>query len=233
MNPLSFIYAEGWAPRRPQDSVQLPVGLELGGGTQMDELVVLATVTRVLAPAKVFEIGTFLGQTTSVFVLNTPAAAAIVTMDLPSEITAAQLDCAGQYIDTDRVLVDQRNVGSFLRRAGLDGRYRQVFCDSMDFDAEPEAGTVELGFIDGAHSRDYVENDTRKMATMMAERGIVFWHDYGGKGRFRDLTEYLDQLARTIDIYRVANTSLAWAPARQLRTLTEGRRAARVPGAPA
>src|SRR6185369_14135242 len=115
------------------------------------------------------------------------------------------------------VLVNQRKVGSFLHAAGLSGRYQQAFCDSMDFDPSSHAGTVELGFIDGAHAREHVENDTKKMAVLIKDRGLVFWHDYGGKGRFRDLTDYLERLARGAAIYRVPGTSLAWTSGSELR----------------
>jgi hypothetical protein len=217
--PVGFIYRQHWAPRVATDRVELPVGVELGGGTRLDELLILALVTRVLKPSKIFEIGTFMGQTTSAFVLNAPHRATVVTLDLPPETDTDPNAISRRYIDTDVVLVKQRKVGSFLAQAGLDGRYQQIFCDSMRFDPAPHAGTVELGFIDGAHSREYVENDTRKMAMMMADRGLVFWHDYGGKGRFRGLSEYLETLARTIELYRVPRTSLAWAPAAELRKI--------------
>src|SRR5256885_10358318 len=170
--PVSFIYRQNWAPRLATDRVELPVGIELGGGTRLEELLILAIVTRVLKPSKVFEIGTFLGQTTSAFVLNAPSGAAVITLDLPPDTDVDASARSGHYIDTDLVLVKQRKVGSFLAEAGLDGRYQQLFCDSMRFDPTPHAGTVELGFIDGAHSREYVENDTRKMAAMMADRGL-------------------------------------------------------------
>ncbi|HEY2905368.1 MAG TPA: class I SAM-dependent methyltransferase [Vicinamibacterales bacterium] len=217
--PVNFIYQENWAPRVATDRVQLPAAVELGGGTRLDELLILALVTRVLKPLKIFEIGTFMGQTTSAFVLNAPPGAAVITLDLPPDTDTDASAIAGRYIDTDVVLVKQRKVGSFLSQAGLDGRYQQVFCDSMRFDPTPHAGTVALGFIDGAHSREHVENDTRKMAVMMADRGLVFWHDYGGKGRFRGLSEYLEGLARKIALYRVPRTSLAWAPAAELKKL--------------
>ena len=78
---------------------------------------------------------------------------------------------------------------------------------------------MELGFIDGAHALEYVRNDTEKMAIVMADRGLVFWHDYGGKGSFRPLAQYLEGLADRIAIYRIAGTSLAWSPASELRKL--------------
>jgi predicted O-methyltransferase YrrM len=215
-DPLEYVYAQGWVVRSGAERVIMPAVLGSAGGTRLEELLVLATVTRVLRPARVFEIGTFMGRTTSAFVLNVPSGSEVLTLDLPPEAATSEQLRDG-YIDTDVVLVNQRQVGSFLRQLGLEGSVTQLIGDSLDFDPTPYSGSVELGFIDGAHARPYVENDTRKMAAMMAARGLVFWHDYGGKGRFRGLTEYLDGLSRRIPIHRVVNTTLAWAAASDLR----------------
>jgi len=104
---------------------------------------------------------------------------------------------------------------------GLESRYQQVLCDSLRFDPAPHRGSVELAFIDGAHSLPCVRNDTLKMAVMAAERGLVFWHDYGGRGRFAPLTGYLESLASRIPLYPIPGTSLAWAAAPDLRRLAE------------
>ena len=216
-DPIGFLYERGWAVRHPAARVELPVALETPGGTRLDELLVLAAVTRVLQPRKVFEIGTFMGRTTSVFVLNAPADASIVSMDLPLDVDVGR--DAPAYLETDVDLVRQRRVGSFLRELDLAHRCQQILCDSLAFDPAPHAGSVELGFIDGAHTLRHVKNDTEKMASMAGPRGLVLWHDYGGKGQFRDLTRYLDDLARTIRIFRVPRTTLAWAPADALRTI--------------
>jgi hypothetical protein len=216
-NPVDFIYEQNWATRHGSDRVELPVALHTSGGTRLDELLVLATVTRVLRPAKVFEIGTFLGRTTSVFVMNTPPSARVISMDLPVDIDVANATPA--YLDTDVELVRQRKVGAMLHECELTDRYEQIYGDSLTFDPSPHAGSVELGFIDGAHTLRYVTNDTLKMATMMSDRGLVFWHDYGGKGSFRELTDYLEQIARRIAVYRVAGTTLAWSPASEVAKL--------------
>jgi hypothetical protein len=42
---------------------------------------------------------------------------------------------------------------------------------------------------------------------LMAERGLVFWHD---KGRSRLLSEYLESLAKHIPMHRVLGTMPAW-----------------------
>ena len=217
-DPLKFIYEQSWAIPTPEVRVIFPATLETGGGTQLNEQVYLATVAQVLRPRKVFEIGTFRGHTTSLFILNTPAETEVWTLDLPPQ---PKLDKAelSEYIGTDVALVRNRTLARYVKELGLTERCRQVYCDSLKFDPAPHRGTVELGFIDGAHARRYVESDTRKMAAMMAERGLVFWHDYGGKGDFKPLTEYLDALAREINIFRVPETSLAWAQASELRRL--------------
>jgi hypothetical protein len=222
-SPFDYIYAQGWATRSgPDDRVQLPVTLDTAGGTTLTELVVLATVTRVLQPRRVFEIGTFLGRTTCLFILNAPATAEIVTLDLPLDVDAASVS-RDEYVDSDLELVEQRRVGCVLDELQLGGRYTQLLCDSRSLDPAPYRDRVELGFIDGAHALEYVRNDTEKMAAMMADRGLVFWHDYGGKGRFRDLTGYLDSLSRHIAVYRIPGTTLAWAPAPELRKIARRR----------
>jgi hypothetical protein len=217
-NPLTFIYEQGWSPRVIDDRVEVPINIHTGGGVRLDELVILAMVARALRPSKVFEIGTFMGRTTSVLLLNTPSTTEIVTLDLPPDADLEAV-ASSACIDTDVALVKRRNVGALLRQLRLDHRCQQVFCDSLHFDPAPHRHSVELGFIDGAHSRRHVENDTQKMAIMMADRGLAFWHDYGGKGRFRALTVYLDALAQRIVIHRVPNTTLAWTTADELRKL--------------
>jgi hypothetical protein len=72
------------------------------------------------------------------------------------------------------------------------------------------AGTVDLGFIDGAHALPYVVSDTQKMAAMIQDKGLVLWHDYGGVGEFRLLSEYLEKLAAAAPVWRIPRTSTAW-----------------------
>jgi hypothetical protein len=219
-DPLEYIYQRGWGHRSPDDRIQLPMqSLRGGGGTQVDELAILAAVACALQPSAVFEIGTFFGRTTSVFILNAPNAR-VFSVDLPLDTRPESLSGTG-YLDTDVVLVTRRRVGALLHDVGLAGQYTQILCDSRTLDPSGHAASVELAFIDGAHTAEYVRNDTEKVAAMMAERGLVFWHDYGGVGRFGDLTAYLEMLARRIDVYRVPGTTLAWAPGQQLRSLLQ------------
>jgi hypothetical protein len=217
-DPVEHVMSRGWGVLSPSQRLEVPALLHDGGGTRLDELLYLAAVTRALQPRKIFEIGTFNGRTTSVFILNAAADSTIMTLDLPPESTLND-EQRVEYIDTDVTLVRRRTLASVVLDQQLESRCEQILCDSMQFDPAPYAGTVELGFIDGGHALHHVKNDTRKMAVMMAEDSLVLWHDYGGKGRFRDLTSYLECIGRHIPVFRVPGTTLAWAEGAALRTL--------------
>ena len=217
-NPVSYIYDLNGNTRTHEDRVVLPAFLQDDSGTRLDEMLILGAATRALRPNRVFEIGTYNGRTTSIFALNAPAGATIFTLDLPP---GADVEDQGRglYIDTDINLVKDRKSENFITFLNLTDRCQQLYCDSMQFDPAPYRGSIDLGFIDGAHALPYVQNDTVKMGSMMSENGVVFWHDYGGKGRFRPLAEYLESLGRQAPVYRVMGTTLAWAPAKSLRSI--------------
>jgi hypothetical protein len=199
------------------DTLTIPARFQNGGGMDPRELLNLAAITKLLRPKRVFEIGTFNGRTTATFILNSPPDGEVFTLDLPPEI--GRLD---GYLSTDIDLVRDRRPEGYLQRAGLRNRYRQIYCDSMEFDPEPFRNSIELGFIDGAHAEEFVRNDTVKMAIMMANRGYVFWHDYGGRGAFGPLSRYLESLP--IQIYNIPATSLAWTTAAEIKKLAQPRR---------
>lgn len=220
-DPISFIAKRGWGRFAAADRVELPTLPRGTRSTSAAEALILATATRVLAPKKVFEIGTFDGCATTLFILNSPPGAEVVTLDLPPDETREEGKFAG-YIADDVDAVMERRLGSYPRALGLEGRYQQLLGNSMEFDPAPHRGTVELGFIDGAHTYDFVKNDTEKMAVMMADRGLVFWHDYGGKGSYRPLADYLEALGRKIPVHRIRDTSLAWTSATDLKAIHPG-----------
>ena len=194
--------------------MNLPPRVTDGGGTSLGELTILAAATRLIQPKKVFEIGTFNGRTSAVFLMNAHPDATVCSLDLPPDPQARE-----DLIDSDLYLIKRRRLAFYVYEYGLEKRFQQILCDSLKFDPEPHRDTVELGFVDGAHDYQYVKSDTEKMAVMMAAHGLVFWHDYGGKGRFAPLTAYLDELGRTIPMYRIPGTTLVWATAADLRKI--------------
>ena len=215
-DPIAFINGDSGSSSSSAAEIVLPLTADADGSISMSELCILALVTKVLKPKAVFEFGTYKGRTTSMFILNVDHGASVTSLDLPQEAGLSEAQ-RREYIDTDAALVEHRHPAEFIYRLHLDTRCQLLACSSLDFDPSPYAGTIELGFIDGAHALPFVQNDTRKMATMMASRGLVFWHDYGGKGRFQPLAGYLEQLSQRIPIYRISGTSLAWTSADHLR----------------
>ena len=177
-----------------------------------DELVYLARAVRVLKPTTIFEIGTYNGLTTAVFILNSEPTARIFTLDLPPDSSTTSV------LSGDGSLVASRQLLSTTKALGL-SRYTQLLCDSMQFDPTPFAGTVDIGLIDAAHDLPHVENDTIKMAQMMAPSGMMFWHDYGGKGMLRPLASYLENLAKKRPLYHILGP----------RSHGEGHRISRLP----
>jgi len=205
-SPLREIELEDW------ETLALPARFQTGGGTTAREMLILAAVTRALRPKRVFEIGTYNGRTTAVLIMNAPRDCEVLTLDLPPQVSERE-----GYIPSDLELIGNRETERFLKRARLGQRYRQIYSDSRELDPEYYRDSVELGFIDGAHALEYVKNDTEKMAIMMANRGYVFWHDYGGRGEFRPLSRYLESLP--IQLYRIRDTSLAWTYAHEIKKL--------------
>jgi predicted O-methyltransferase YrrM len=210
-DPLEFLFDSHLVQFDAGARIQFPPVLHGGGGTRREELLYLAAAARMLQPRCVFEIGTFTGLTTALFILNAPESR-VITLDLPPDAVPSE-----DYIATDLQLVQERKTGHFLRMLGLADRYEQIFCDSLEFNAEPLTNVVDLGFIDGSHALRYVVNDTEKMGRMISDRGLVFWHDYGGVGDFWDLTRYLESLGAKAHIYRAPDTSLAWAAGAELK----------------
>ena len=201
-------------PVTPSEDMTVTIpAYHAGGGMSFDELVVLARATKVVNPKTIFEMGSYNGLTTALFVLNSSFDAKIFTLDLPPE--TAQND---SLLRSDSKLVANRQLLAVPQALGL-SRYTMLLCDSMKFDPTPYQNSVDLGLVDAAHDLEHVRNDTEKMAQMMSQNGMVFWHDYGGKGNLRPLATYLEGLSKHCPLFRVPGTTLAWGEASGLKKL--------------
>lgn len=230
LDPVAMMVDAGWvdASETITSTYSIPMAVAKDtGGTQLVEFLHLAATTRALQPKTMFEIGTFQGMTTVVLASNSEGR--VWTLDLPPE--DSEKDELTDYISSDVDLVRRRVIGKWIPEFFPDndlerGPIIQLFGDSMKFDPSPYEDSIELGFIDAAHAVPFVRNDSQKMARMVREeRSIVLWHDYGGKGAFRPLSQYLETLhSKETPLYRVPNTSLAWTTGAVLKTLErEGR----------
>lgn len=163
--------------------------------------IVVAALARALEAETVFEIGTAAGRTTWSVARSCPAAR-LWTLDLP-ESGKPELE----VLDYDRpfMLGDARRGNAFHDTPEAE-RIAQLLGDSASFDFEPWEGRIDLVFVDGAHTYDYVRNDTEAALRMLSERGTIVWDDYPN---FPGIWKYLNELGRELPIYHLFDTRLA------------------------
>jgi Methyltransferase domain len=175
------------------------------GNMTLFELYCLLLIAKNFNPKTVFEIGTFDGRTTLHIALNTNAATEIHTLDIPYE----ELKDASLSVDSgDEQLINKKNfqIGEcFLKRKEFKN-IQQHLSDSAKFNYLPYNKRVDLFFVDGAHSYEYVRSDTENALNCLSEKGVILWHDYGN---VIDVTNYLNKLSSKMAIYRINNTTLA------------------------
>jgi predicted O-methyltransferase YrrM len=165
------------------------------------EILSLCAIARARQPRVVLEIGTFRGITTLLLALNTPDDAQIFTVDLPPGSAGTQ------YPVTEPHLVEKRGSRTDLWDAyGVTDRITQIYCDSATLSPRRLPPGIDLVFVDGSHSYDYVRNDSRIAFEVLSPDGVVIWDDYATakEGVFR----YLNQLAGERDLIHLAGTDL-------------------------
>jgi predicted O-methyltransferase YrrM len=192
-------------------TLQIAAPYHVDGNVALHELAVIANIVAHCKPLSVFEIGTFDGRTTLNIALNAPAAAQIYTLDLP----ASCLDKTRYGLTVhDRKYVDK--CASGLRFLGKPGSEKiiQLYGDSAAFDYANFVGKMDLVFVDGSHTRAYVESDTEIALRLRSPQGIILWHDYNSC--WPDVTRFLNarQQAdpRFRNVFYVATTSIAIMP---------------------
>lgn len=145
------------------------------------DIVNLCRICAALKPAAVFEIGTYRGYSALHFALNAAENSTIYTLDLPKEgrATAAlrttiidDAHIAGAVGTRDYVFTGHDEA----RRIEL------LFGDSGRFDYSPYHGRIDVFFVDGAHSYEYVKSDTTNALKCTRAGGVIAWHDFGRVG---------------------------------------------------
>lgn len=136
---------------------------------RLDEEVYIGLAVRALNAKRIFEIGTFNGETTRYMAECAGPDANIFTLDLPPN-------------EFDR---DQRpeefsgsRVGEVYRSSPCASRITQILEDSKRFDYSPFTGNVDFVFVDAAHDYIHGLSDSRAALEMVRPGGAIFWHDY-------------------------------------------------------
>jgi hypothetical protein len=182
----------------------LPVGSIRPGSTPLCDLAAIAALTQKKCPRRIFEIGTFEGLTTVVFIKNADPKALIDTLDLPpdrSDISRTERSYEAHSISGPYVS------GCLIDRFGIRGQVHVHWGDSAIFDFAPYGHTIDLFFVDGAHTADYVTSDSARAFECLASDGWILWHDCFTP----QVMKVLKEIAHTRRIYQIRGTNLALA----------------------
>ena len=177
------------------------------GNVSEQELQCIAKLIKYHQPKSIFEIGTFDGRTTLNMALNAPQAH-IHTLDLPK---AEIHKTAFRIKKGDQTFIDKERSGTrFLGTLQAD-KITQIYADSGSYDYSELKGTVDAVFIDGAHTYQYVLNDTAMAFDLLRNgKGLLIWHDYEWKEVIQALNEFYEQDARFKELKNIVGTSLAF-----------------------
>jgi len=169
-------------------SVNLRIGKYEDGMLPIEDLLILLYLIVRYQPSVVLEIGTYMGHTTRAIAENCPDAI-VHTLDLPPDFRPDQ-DRAGIPKD-DFHLIQKRVVGREFSGHPCASRIRQHFGDSASWDFRHAEG-ASFFFIDGAHTYEYIKNDTEKCLGLAKGSGTLLWHDVDD--RHPGVVKYLSEL---------------------------------------
>lgn len=186
-----------------------PIGR--GGNVALEEIVAIARVMQAHKPQTVFEIGTFDGRTTLNIAANLADGGRVLTLDLPrDQVTSAAFDIS----DADAAFVEKDVSGARFLGTRYAPRIQQLFGDSATFDFSPYEGQVDMVFVDGAHTYEYVMSDTERALRLLRNGcGVILWHDYNertGQDVPAALHELRDRRPEFSDIRHIYGTSLVF-----------------------
>lgn len=136
----------------------------------------LCMLIRGIDARRVLEIGTMVGKTAVNIAHNLPEDGHVYTLDLPEQ------RC-------------KHDLGKYVRENEDVSHKITLLCgDSREFDFSPYYDDVDLMFIDGNHTYEYVLSDSENAVRCVRSGGFIVWHDF-------DYT----QLASTTAIIEVCN----------------------------
>lgn len=195
---------------------------QIGSVTTLESSL-LCSLMMICKPKRIFEFGTFLGYTTSLFLLNANEDTKIVSLDLPKEKNTKK-DTPLEF-DWDRVQTNddyndaflshfaQTRGELYLKRFLSDSRLELIKLDSSllaeHLDALNFRRKFDYIFIDGGHSFEIASIDTQNAFEMVSERGILVWHDFGSR-LHTQVTEVVKIFAREKLVVSIQSTLLAF-----------------------
>ena len=165
----------------------------------------LAALCRGLQATSFLEIGTNRGRT-ALSVARTNPELDVMTLDLPDP-SASSATALG-LIDADRGVFGDWRCGEAFASTAEAERIVQLYGDSATFDFARYEGKIDVVFIDGSHSYEYVRSDTAAALRMLSPRGAIVWDDYPAfPGVYRAVLDAAAELPG--DVLHVVGTRMA------------------------
>ncbi|MEH1910658.1 MAG: class I SAM-dependent methyltransferase [Nostoc sp.] len=166
-------------PNHDHDSVR-------NASLTINDKVAIATICHIVKPQTVIEIGTFRGETTDLIAQNL-VDADIYTLELPQTFSRHSFRADSDDLEVLKL----RKPGLYIQDMyATNSRIHQIYGDSAVFNFEGINQTFDLAFIDGAHSSEYVKNDTEKLLPLMNPGGWIIWDDYSFS--FPEIIQYVN-----------------------------------------
>jgi hypothetical protein len=163
----------------------------------------LAVLMRRVAVRRAFEFGTYLGVSTAQLALNVEPDGRVFTLDLPEDDPRYRLKIDDP---SEKALASTPGKGKLIPK-DLCSQIIFLKQDSADLDETVHREAMDFIFVDGAHSFDYVRNDSEKGWRMLRPGGMIAWHDC--RPQDPDVVRYL--LECSYKPTRIEGTSIAFA----------------------
>ena len=157
------------------------------GMMHVNDLEALAGLLLSHKPKLIFEIGTYLGNTSD-FMLQLLPESRVVSI---AYVNPAMRLFGKSYNNSE---LAREQVGSMID-ASRRSRFTQLYGDSHKLEAPKlvaQFGRFDMMFVDGDHSGAGVKQDTKLAMGMLAENGLLAWHDANPKPKYTDVRAYLE-----------------------------------------
>ena len=203
-----FTSVEG-APSDTIVQTVLPRG-RASGGLKLLEMFVLLAASRLVEAKRLFEFGTFLGNTTLNLALNIPDDGKIFTLDLGQQHVGAIKQDVEDAPLTEIHLAAQSSL-EFIGNA-VEHKVTTLTGNSTVFDFSRWHESIDLVFIDGGHDLATVRSDSENALRMACDNkpSCILWHDYRNPF-YSGLTYYLDELSQQLELVHIEETMIcAW-----------------------
>jgi predicted O-methyltransferase YrrM len=166
---------------------------------------VIATLARGLECRTFLEIGTNRGRTTWTVARNNPELV-LYTLDVSAGEPPDEM--AFDLGTDDRTFFRDASCGEAFRDSPESARITQLWGDSATFDFSPYSGTIDMVYIDGAHTYEYVKSDTANALRVLSPTGMIIWDDYTTGS---DVYDHVTQIAASLDhpVFHLFGTRMA------------------------